>query len=80
MKCHSINGDGGHVGPELNYPVSVAAYRRPEWLMRFILNPQSMDADSKMIPFYRGIGNREELVGDIIEYLNAMKLVKLPKR
>lgn len=73
IKCHSINGDGGNVGPELNYPVSVTEYWKEEWLARFIADPQSIRANSKMIPFYRGVKNREEVVSSIIAYLKAMK-------
>lgn len=72
IKCHAINGDGGNIGPELNYPVSVTEYWQPEWLVRFIADPQSVRANSKMIPFYRDVGNRGELIADIVEYLKVM--------
>jgi cytochrome c2 len=72
MKCHAINGDGGDIGPELNYPVSVTEYWQPKWLSRFIADPQSVRANSKMIPFYRDVDNRGELIADIIEYLKVM--------
>lgn len=72
IKCHAINGDGGDIGPELNYPVSVTDYWQPEWLIRFIADPQSVRANSKMISFYRDVDNREELITDIIEYLKVM--------
>ena len=73
IKCHSINGDGGNVGPELNYPVSVTEYWKEEWLARFITDPQSIRANSKMIPFYRDIKNRQEVISAIIAYLKVMK-------
>ncbi|MEQ1531680.1 MAG: c-type cytochrome, partial [Methylococcales bacterium] len=71
-KCHAINGDGGSVGPELNYPVSVTEYWQPEWLVKFIADPQSVRANSKMIPFYHDVDNRAQLIADIIEYLKVM--------
>jgi cytochrome c2 len=80
MKCHAINGDGGDIGPELNYPVSVTEYWQPEWLIRFIADPQSVRANSKMIPFYRDVDNRPELIADIIEYLKAMTRKKPSNR
>ena len=72
IKCHTINGDGGNIGPELNYPVSVTEYWQSKWLIRFIADPQSVRANSKMIGFYRDVENRKELIVDIIEYLKAM--------
>ncbi len=72
IKCHTINGDGGNIGPELNYPVSITEYWQSKWLSRFITDPQSVRANSKMITFNRDIENREQLVADIIEYLKAM--------
>ena len=72
IKCHTLNGDGGSIGPELNYPVSVTEYWKSKWLRRFIVNPQSVRSNSKMIPFYRDVENRQEQVADIIEYLKVM--------
>lgn len=72
IKCHTINGDGGNIGPELNYPVSVTEYWQSKWLHRFIANPQSVRANSKMISFNRDVDNREELIEDIIAYLKSM--------
>jgi len=72
IKCHSINGDGGNVGPELNYPVSVTQYWKEEWLTRFIADPQSIRANSKMIPFYRDVKDRNTVILSIIAYLKAM--------
>ena len=77
IKCHSINGDGGAVGPELNYPVNVTEYWKAEWLARFIADPQRIRANSKMIPFYRDMKNREAAISTIIEYLKVMKDNKL---
>ena len=73
IKCHTINGDGGHIGPELNYPVSVTEYWKEEWLIRFIEDPQSIRANSKMIPFYRDVKNRQTVISSIVTYLKAMK-------
>ena len=77
IKCHTINGDGGHVGPELNYPVSVTEYWKEEWLIRFIEDPQSIRTNSKMIPFYRDVKNRQIVISSIISYLKAMKDKKI---
>lgn len=77
IKCHTINGDGGNVGPELNYPVNVTEYWKDEWLTRFIADPQSVRANSKMIPFYRDVDNREKIIASIVAYLKVMKDKKI---
>ena len=48
MACHTINGQGGGKAPELNYPASVVEYIRPEYLKRWIENPQSMRYNTAM--------------------------------
>ncbi|OQK16877.1 hypothetical protein AU255_02955 [Methyloprofundus sedimenti] len=77
MKCHAINGDGGEMAPELNYPVNVTEYWQPQWLARFIDDPQSVRANSKMIAFYRDVENRAALIETIIAYLKRMKNKKI---
>lgn len=78
IKCHTINGDGGNVGPELNVPVNVTEYWKEKWLARFIADPQSVRANSKMISFYRDVENRQENIESIIAYLKVMKDKKIP--
>jgi mono/diheme cytochrome c family protein len=81
VKCHRVNGKGGDIGPELNYPVSVTEYWQPEWLSRFIADPASVRRDSKMVGFYPGVQNRETIIRDIVSYLKAMAGNKIePKR
>lgn len=72
IKCHSLNGEGTGVAPELNYPVSITEYWQPEWLARFILDPQSVRYNSKMTAFYAGIAQKEQRVQEIISYLKVM--------
>jgi mono/diheme cytochrome c family protein len=40
LQCHAINGEGGRVGPELNVPQSIVAYRPEAQLRAFIKDPQ----------------------------------------
>lgn len=77
IKCHTINGDGGNIGPELNYPANITEYWQEDWLTRFIANPQSVRANSNMIPFYRDVENRDQIIKSILVYLKAMKDKKI---
>ncbi|MFN5746170.1 MAG: c-type cytochrome [Methylococcaceae bacterium] len=73
-QCHQINGEGGVIGPELNYPVNVTEYWRAEWLPRFIANPQAIRHNSHMT----GLGaNQSAVIEDIVSYLGAMTARKL---
>ena len=73
MTCHTINGSGGKIGPELNEPVSVTLYFKERWLKRWIDNPLSIRKGSKMPGIPEGIPNRKQTIEDIIEYLKAMR-------
>ncbi|CAI8892616.1 Cytochrome c domain-containing protein [Methylocaldum szegediense] len=77
VKCHRINGEGGDIGPELNYPVSVTEYWQPAWLPKFIADPRSVKWNSKMVGFYPGVQNREAIIRDIVAYLNVMARHKI---
>jgi cytochrome c1 len=48
--CHSVNGAGGTLGPELNLPHSVTNYWKESYLKRFIREPSSVRARSRMPP------------------------------
>ena len=48
MSCHTINGEGGGKAPELNYPLSVIEYIKPEYLKRWIEHPQSIRYNTAM--------------------------------
>jgi mono/diheme cytochrome c family protein len=39
ISCHSINGQGGKVGPELNVPQSIVDYRPEAQIKQYIRNP-----------------------------------------
>jgi mono/diheme cytochrome c family protein len=39
FRCHSVNGEGGKIGPDLNEPMSVTAYRSKRMVKEFIRNP-----------------------------------------
>lgn len=67
--CHSVNLQGGVVGPELNVPKNVTEYWRKEDFFGFVSNPQSYRFKSRM-----SIGPVEEKdIQKIYGYLQAMK-------
>lgn len=39
MRCHSINQQGGKIGPDLNAPKSVTSYRTKEWFASYVRAP-----------------------------------------
>lgn len=74
VACHSINLQGGDVGPELNAPLSVTEYWPTETLKRFIRDAPSFRYKSKM-PAFPQLDERQ--VGHLIEYLKHMKGQKI---
>ncbi len=61
--CHSLNGKGGDVGPDLT---GVNKRRSDEWLMKWLKDPPSIKADT-MMPKMEWNSDQEIL--DIIYYL-----------
>lgn len=39
FRCHSINTEGGKVGPDLNAPQSVTSYRSKKWIKSYVRQP-----------------------------------------
>ncbi|MHB2017694.1 MAG: c-type cytochrome, partial [Candidatus Xenobia bacterium] len=72
VACHTLNGEGGQIGPELNYPVNVTQYWRTEYIRKWINQPTSIRANAKMPPLAAGVPNRSRTIDDIIAYLKAM--------
>lgn len=74
VACHSINLQGGDVGPELNAPLNVTEYWPTETLKRFIRDAPSFRYKSKM-PAFPQLDERQ--VGHVLEYLKHMKGQKI---
>ncbi len=70
MACHSINLQGGVVGPELNVPKNILEYEDRKFLKEFIGSPSSFRARSKM-PGFNGTLSDQEL-DDVLDYLAWM--------
>jgi cytochrome c2 len=68
ITCHAINGIGGEMGPELNYPKSVTEYWKETELVDYIVNPASFRHKVKMPTL--GITKQESK--EIVDYLKYM--------
>lgn len=76
ITCHSINGIGGEMGPELNYPKSVTEYWKETELVDYIVNPASFRNKVKMPTL--GITKQESQ--EIVDYLKYMSEKKIEVR
>lgn len=77
VQCHSVNGEGGRVGPELNVPMNVTEYWQPAPLRRWILDPPSVRNRAAMPVVAPELADREHMVEQVIAYLTAMAGRKL---
>ncbi len=71
-KCHTINGHGGAIGPELNYPANPTEYMTDEWLRKWIDDPTLMRVAPRMPPLNPDLPNRARIIDEIVAYLAAM--------
>lgn len=74
LRCHSINLEGGDLGPELNAPKNVTEYWAKNTLKSFIQDASSFRYKSKMPSFPH---LKEEQVDQIIQYFETMKNQKI---
>ena len=68
LTCHAINGIGGKMGPELNYPKSVTEYWKEKELVDYIVNPASFRNKVKMPT----LGITKQQSQKIVDYLKYM--------
>jgi cytochrome c2 len=68
ITCHAINGIGGEMGPELNYPKSVTEYWLENELVDYIVNPASFRNKVKMPT----LGITKQQSQEIVDYLKYM--------
>jgi len=68
LTCHSLNGIGGTMGPELNYPKSVTEYWKEKELVDYIVNPAMFRHKVKMPT----LGLSQQQSQQIVDYLKYM--------
>jgi cytochrome c2 len=73
ITCHAINGIGGEMGPELNYPKSVTEYWKEKELVDYIVNPTSFRHKVKMPT----LGITKQQYPEIVDYLKYMSKKKV---
>jgi mono/diheme cytochrome c family protein len=77
LPCHTVNGRGGGVGPELNYPVSVTEYFSEPVLRAWIADPRQVRWNAKMpVPLPPGDA-RGPSIDAIVAYLKVMARAKV---
>lgn len=75
--CHAVNGVGGEMGPELNFPKNITEYWQERDLRAFVRNPASYRHGVKM-PAITPQQVSDADLGEIIGYLRFMAGHKLP--
>lgn len=68
--CHSLNLEGGVLGPELNVPKNILEYEDRKFLKDFIGDPNSFRARSKMPAFSKTLSTHD--IDDILDFLAWM--------
>jgi mono/diheme cytochrome c family protein len=71
-RCHTLNGEGGSIGPELNGPIPAAKLRDTAWLRRWIDDPSRVLPTARMPRFNPALADRGRAIDEIIAYLQAM--------
>jgi mono/diheme cytochrome c family protein len=75
MACHTVNGQGGAIGPELNVPMSVTEYWHEPYLKQFMRDPASVREGAKMPALPQLTGPQATA---IVAYLKHMAAHKRP--
>ena len=66
VRCHSINGEGGKIGPNLNAPKNILEYRTTYMVKEFIKNPSKYRFTQ--MPDHNDLSDEE--LDSLIDYFN----------
>ncbi len=72
IACHSVNGEGGKIGPDLNVPRSIVEYRPVDQIKAYVRDPQSFRYTS--MPAHPHLTDAD--LGALIAYFEAMSARK----
>ena len=67
-ECHTLNGKGGAVGPNLTY---VGSKRSRDYIVAQIKDPKSHNANTSMPSFRDELSDKE--INDLADYLSGLK-------
>src|SRR5436309_3968996 len=62
VRCHSIGGQGGHMGPDLSHE---GTSRSQDWIAQKIQNPRALNPGSRMPSFQGSSNDLQSLAGYI---------------
>jgi cytochrome c2 len=71
-RCHTLNGEGGRIGPELNPGVGPVEVRGRYWLRRWIDDPSQLVPNARMERLDPELPDRDRIIDEILAYLQAM--------
>jgi cytochrome c2 len=75
ITCHAINGIGGEMGPELNYPKNVTEYWKETELVDYIVDPASFRHKVKM-PTLGITKQQSQQIVDYLKYMSKKKEIR----
>lgn len=74
IKCHAVNGQGGHLGPELNIPKNVTEYWAGDLIKSYIKDPSTLRFGN--MPPNPDLSDAD--LDAVLAYLSTMKDHKRP--
>lgn len=71
-RCHAMNGQGGRIGQDLNFPLNPTEYRDTAWIEAWIDDPTRVNPNTRMPGLSPALPARKQVIADIVAYLGAM--------